>query len=190
MGNRLRCENPQVQELIRNCRGQNINKTELCVDSLGNTVQNKTELVQIAITNGILPRTLTEENIRNIANMSTFEDLCNLNSANAMYNSPDMGRLREPLDLNANDDVLQQRIRDNQSVLIQRQNFENRDNEEREINRIETDRIADRVNQEFNLLGPEFMRRREGRESIENKMDIEDSGEISKISNIDDDDDF
>lgn len=89
LGNRLRCENPQIQELIGNCTNSNPNKTELCVDNIGNSLNNKEDIILTAIRDGILPEGLNQQAIDEIAEINTFEDLCNLVSANTVYNNPE-----------------------------------------------------------------------------------------------------
>jgi len=98
LGNRLRCENPQIQELIRNCTNNNPDKRELCVDNLGNFLDNKESLIRAAIRERILPGDLNQDAINEIADISTFEDLCNLFSGNTVYNNPrNIERLRQEI---------------------------------------------------------------------------------------------
>ena len=106
LGNKLRCENPQVQELISNCTGGNRDKTELCTDGRGNYFNNKNDIIRHASNVGILPSPLSSEEFNNIRDSNTFEDLCNLVSAYTVYKDPDiLDRVREAIRRRENTDA-------------------------------------------------------------------------------------
>jgi len=68
----------------------------MCVDKRGGySIDSKIDMVKIAMREGILPNDLNNDGIKEIIDISTFEDLCNMLSNNTIYDNPERVKERK-----------------------------------------------------------------------------------------------
>jgi hypothetical protein len=79
----LNCENIQIKQLVRNCQGSNINRTQLC-SADNEYFDNKDEIINKGIRDGII----TANNLNDIEELkenNTFSDLCDVLQGETIY---------------------------------------------------------------------------------------------------------